>query len=71
MTRAGLALKRHVATLERLGIRRVSTASSLTMMAIDETYRVARELRKSGSFGILNYNAKRTDIQKLFPRGEQ
>jgi 2-methylisocitrate lyase-like PEP mutase family enzyme len=60
-----------VPTLERLGVRRVSTASSLTMMAIDETQRVARELRQRGSFDILNYKAKRPDIQKLFARGEQ
>ena len=55
-----------VATLERLGVKRVSTASSLTMMAIEETQRVARELRKHGSFDILNYKLKRPDIQKLF-----
>jgi 2-methylisocitrate lyase-like PEP mutase family enzyme len=55
-----------VATLERLGVKRVSTASSLTMMAIAETQRVARELRQRGSFDILNYQLKRPDIQNLF-----
>ena len=60
-----------VATLERIGVRCVSTASSLTMMAIDEIQRVARELRQHGIFDILNYKTKRPDIQKLFPRSEQ
>jgi 2-methylisocitrate lyase-like PEP mutase family enzyme len=55
-----------VATLERLGVKRVSTASSLAMMAIEETQRVARELRRRGSFDILNYKLKRPDIQNLF-----
>ena len=55
-----------VATLERLGVKRVSTASSLTMMAIAETQRVARELRQRGSFDILIYQLKRPDIQNLF-----
>jgi 2-methylisocitrate lyase-like PEP mutase family enzyme len=59
-----------VATLERLGVRRVSTASSLAMMAIEETQRVARELRK-GSFDILNYKLKRPDIQNLFYGAER
>jgi hypothetical protein len=36
------------------------------MMAIEETQRVARELRKHGRFDILNYKLKRPDIQKLF-----
>lgn len=60
-----------VATLERLGVRRVSTASSLTMMAIEETRRIARELREHGSFDILNYTLKRPDIQKLFAQPGQ
>jgi 2-methylisocitrate lyase-like PEP mutase family enzyme len=60
-----------VATLERLGVRRVSTASSLTMMAIDEIQRVAIELRQHGIFDVLNYKTKRPDIQKLFARSEQ
>jgi 2-methylisocitrate lyase-like PEP mutase family enzyme len=54
-----------VATLERLGVKRVS-AASLTMMAIAETQRVARELRQRGSFDILNYQLKRPEIQNLF-----
>lgn len=59
-----------VATLERLGVRRVSTATSVTMMVIDETRRLARELRERGSFDILNHKVKRPDVQKLFgPRG--
>jgi hypothetical protein len=36
------------------------------MMAIEETQRVARELRRHGNFDILNYKLKRPDIQKLF-----
>lgn len=60
-----------VATLERLGVRRVSTASGLTMMAIEETKRVAQELRQHGSFDILNYKVKRPDIQKLFDGAER
>jgi 2-methylisocitrate lyase-like PEP mutase family enzyme len=60
-----------VATLERLGVKRVSTASSLAMMAIEETQRVARELRKRGSFDILNYKLKRPDIQNLFDGAER
>ena len=60
-----------VVTLEQLGVRRVSTASSLAMMAIEETQRVARELRKHGRFDILNYKLKRPDIQKLFEGAER
>ena len=60
-----------MATLERLGVRRVSTASGLTMMAIEETKRVAQQLRQHGSFDILNYKVKRPDIQKLFDGAER
>jgi hypothetical protein len=40
------------------------------MMAIEETQRVARQLRQHGSFDILNYKLKRPDIQKLFEEPE-
>jgi 2-methylisocitrate lyase-like PEP mutase family enzyme len=55
-----------MAALERLGVRRVSTASGLTMMAMETIQQIARELRKSGSFDILSYKLKRPEIQKLF-----
>ena len=45
----GRAATPDLATLEWLGVKRVSTASSLTMMAIEETRRVAQELRTRGS----------------------
>ena len=49
-----------VATLERLGVRRrLDRFPSLTMMAIEETKRVAQELRQHGNFDILNYKLKR------------
>ena len=57
--------------MKRLGVKRVSTASSLTMMAIEETRRVALALRQNGSFDILNYKLKRPDIQKLFEGAER
>jgi 2-methylisocitrate lyase-like PEP mutase family enzyme len=60
-----------VATLDRLGVRRVSTASGLVMMAIEETQRIAGDLRKHGRFDILNYKLKRPDIQKLFEGAER
>jgi 2-methylisocitrate lyase-like PEP mutase family enzyme len=60
-----------VSVLERLGVKRVSTASGLAMMAIEEIQRVSRELRKRGSFDILNYKLKRTDIQNLFEAAER
>jgi 2-methylisocitrate lyase-like PEP mutase family enzyme len=57
-----------LATLERLGVKRVSTASSLTMMAIDETRRVAQELRKRGSLassGFISSTPGRRDAFQL------
>jgi hypothetical protein len=41
------------------------------MMAIEETGRVARELRKHGSFDILDYKLKRPNIQNLFDGAER
>jgi 2-methylisocitrate lyase-like PEP mutase family enzyme len=58
-----------VQELARLGVRRVSIASSLTMMTIEGIQQVARKLRQDGSFDMFNYDTKRADIQRLFEGG--
>ena len=59
----------NVQGLAQIGVRRISIASSLAMMTIDEIQQRARKLREDGSFEILNYKIKRADVQRLFEGG--
>jgi 2-methylisocitrate lyase-like PEP mutase family enzyme len=61
-SRGGLAL----AELQRLGVRRVSTATGPSLLAIETTRKVAQALRESGTFDALDASVTFAEAQQLF-----
>jgi len=57
-----------VAALERLGVARVSTATSLTLATMGLTRQLVQALRETGSFEPLKSAMSYPDAQKLFGR---
>lgn len=55
-----------VSQLEKLGVARVSTASSPSLVAMSVTRQIADELRAKGEFNVLESLIKRADAQQLF-----
>jgi 2-methylisocitrate lyase-like PEP mutase family enzyme len=54
-----------VTELEALGVARVTTATQLTLVALDATRRVAREIKASGSFDAINPAIGHPEMQQL------
>jgi 2-methylisocitrate lyase-like PEP mutase family enzyme len=54
-----------VAELEALGVIRVTTATQLTLVALAETRRVAREIKTSGRFDAINPALAHPEMQRL------
>ena len=63
---AGIGLKGvTLADLERCGVRRVSTGSSLARTALGAMLRAAKEIRDGGTFAAIELAASSTEIKKL------
>ena len=54
-----------VAELEALGVARVTTATQLTLAALDATRRVAREIKATGRFDAINPSIGHPEMQQL------
>jgi 2-methylisocitrate lyase-like PEP mutase family enzyme len=54
-----------VAELEALGVARVTTATQLTLVALDATRRVAREIKQTGRFDAINPAIGHPEMQQL------
>jgi 2-methylisocitrate lyase-like PEP mutase family enzyme len=58
------------ATLERMGVARITIASAPTLVAMSAIQKLAAELRATGSFDGLATQLRHPDAQKLFqPKG--
>ncbi|MBV9552324.1 MAG: isocitrate lyase/phosphoenolpyruvate mutase family protein [Alphaproteobacteria bacterium] len=57
-----------VAELEALGVARVTTATQLTLMALAETRRIAREIKASGRFDGIAPNIAHPEMQQLMAK---
>jgi 2-methylisocitrate lyase-like PEP mutase family enzyme len=57
-----------VAELEALGVARVTTATQLTLVALAETRRVAREIKASGRFDTIDPQLGHPELQQLMAR---
>ena len=64
--RAGLP---SVAELEALGVRRVTTATALPLMAMGLVRQGLRELRATGRFDAIAPAIGHPEVQQLFPAG--
>jgi 2-methylisocitrate lyase-like PEP mutase family enzyme len=60
-----------VATLEKIGVARVSTASGPALAVLGFVQKIGQALRREGTFEVLASQTSRADAQKLFvPRPE-
>ena len=57
-----------VAELEALGVARVTTATQLTLVALDATRKVAREIKTTGRFDAINPAIGHPEMQQLLAR---
>ncbi|MBV8777446.1 MAG: isocitrate lyase/phosphoenolpyruvate mutase family protein [Alphaproteobacteria bacterium] len=57
-----------VAELEALGVRRVTTATQLTLVALEATRRVAREIRQTGRFDAISPGIAHPEMQQLMAK---
>jgi 2-methylisocitrate lyase-like PEP mutase family enzyme len=57
-----------VATLEKIGVARVSTASGPSMAVLDFIRNIGETLRRDGTFDVLASKTTRPEVQKLFAR---
>ena len=55
-----------VAQLEKLGVSRISTASSPSLVIMSMIRQISDELRAKGEFNVLESKIKRADAQQLF-----
>jgi 2-methylisocitrate lyase-like PEP mutase family enzyme len=57
-----------VAELEALGVRRITTATQLTLVALEATRRVVREIKETGQFNAINPGIAHPEMQQLMAK---